>query len=373
MVGLDARRNDLKRLLGLGRYELNDPVDAFFDSPSVRALSCVPRPRQTPEMVRIALESPSAQTSPILKYVSKKLLSYELCLKAVSRNAQNLRFVPQKWQSKEIRASALSQDGWLILDIPSKERDAELYEIAVKEDGLLLGKVPARWLSMEMCECAVLSDGMALRYIPEGMRMTKWGQRICLKALEQNPLAIQFIPEIHLNEELVWSTVRRPPIWYGASSSRSEIDRFHRPEDWPIRYIPEAYMCKELCDCSRELFPSSIAAVPDKFLSDKICLGYLETEGASLENIPERFRRKKQIIECALEALPEDVRYVPEDMQTAEMWASAVSANPEMYIPVQFSDCDIVLKAKERAVQARRDAALGFDPYKVVECDAVVQ
>lgn len=330
------RRNRLKEQLGLERVDVKDPVAAFNERPSVDTFIAIPKTRQTEDMVRRALDSDGPCTNPILKYISKRRINQEVCLKAVTKYGLNLRYVPEEYFCESMYMLAVMQD------------------CHVLDPGY--GAIPEDKITFEMCDVAV-ANGASLRCVPKRFLGTPRGKALCMVAFERDPLELRYIPAGYVTEAMAWDAVRRT-----RSGFYNDRQVFVAASTWPIEYVPRRYQTKELCDLSRGLFPRSISAIPEEFLSEKICLDYVRQDGMNLEYVPGGFRHSRKVINTALKLSPEAIRYVPDERQTRRMWHKAIDRNPDLYpySHSRFGDDEKILdyqrKRQEKAWVERREA-----------------
>ncbi len=94
-----------------------------------------------------------------LQYVPEECMSNALCLEAVTRKGQALRYIPTRLQSLEILQAA--------------------YRAQISE------------------------DGMILKSLPKTLKLDRdFYREICFLAVEQNPLALEFVPAEYKKERI---------------------------------------------------------------------------------------------------------------------------------------------------------------------------
>lgn len=149
----------------------------------------------------------------------------EICLAAVRESGTALEFVPVAVQQlvPDLYMTAVHNGGFALEYVPlpslSPELAAELCRVAVEQDGMALAYVPEeiqrnvpelcavavknngcalrclKAVSRELQIAAVQQDGDALKYVPvETMRRWCGEPNICLEAVCQNGLALEFVP-----------------------------------------------------------------------------------------------------------------------------------------------------------------------------------
>lgn len=119
-------RNRLKERLGIKQDE--NPLVAFEKNPCAKTLSRISKRVQTLEMVRRAIENDSNEASgvetpfspPILKYVSQKLITQELCLLALKKSGTNILYVPEKLLDRSMYMAAVNNCSFMLKYLPDE-------------------------------------------------------------------------------------------------------------------------------------------------------------------------------------------------------------------------------------------------------------
>lgn len=148
---MPKRNNRLKEYFGF--IPINPTVN-FYEHPCAGTLSNIPKAVQTEEMALLALESEEQYSSPVLKYISKKLKTDEICDKAVAVNVLNFLYTPQEYRTAE-----------RCLDAVRRDTDTHMGERAI------LSSVPENVLhgplGSEICKAAVAANWESIRYVPK--------------------------------------------------------------------------------------------------------------------------------------------------------------------------------------------------------------
>lgn len=240
--------------------EEKDALIAFASNPSIQYLQKISKKKQTEEMVRLAVYNDENYIATygkypnykILYYISKKLLSYDVCLYAVKKDGRNLMYVPSNIITEEMCDCAVSSFGMAIKHVPRQFINDVIIKKAVSEDGLVLGELEEENKTIEVCEFAVKQNGSALKYVPTHL----------------------------LSKELIEHAVR--------SSTLDERLR------WTIELVPEEYMSSELAELSVALFPHSIQSINPKHLSRETILKYKQRQSLINAAIEERRNEEKE-------------------------------------------------------------------------------
>lgn len=340
-------RNYLKTQLGITQDE--DPFVAFEKNPCARTLAHIGKRMQTPEMVRRAIENDSNEVdgiakpfpSPILKYVSKKLLTPELCLLALKKNGRNIHCVPEEWRDSSMYIAAVSNCSFLLEVLPDEVKDYEVCESAVrndlsiKESQCALKNVPANLLKGEkgrrLCEIAVKSNGLAISHVPHNYITDEIARNAIVNSITRGYIILDTIIERDARDSGM-KLLRTDADFWNIIESDWPIGRIPRKCDWPIGYIPGKFMSQELVDMSVEMFPASLLYVPLEYVSEELCLNVVKRNGLHLEDVPQEYRQREAIIDAALSNSPLALKYVPNEKRTKARCLNAIKRDPNVSI-----------------------------------------
>ena len=225
-----SNTNSLEQGLGLTQY---DPLSSFEKNPCANTLSRISKRLHTIEMIHKAIEENKSTDGYVLKHVSKKLVSYELCLLAVDKNGAELRFVPEEM------------------------KDLDMCETAVRNDQ------------------SFMHSDCALSYVPTKILSGKKGQRLYRIAISQNGLAIAHVPKKYITKTLAREALLNIRTgWYG------------KHYDWPIEHIPRNLLSQELIELSISEYPESLRAVPINSLSVPLLVEFVTRDRLNLQYVP---------------------------------------------------------------------------------------
>lgn len=291
---------------------LNDPFYWYF------RLEEIGKRAQTAEIVQRAVAGYNVDDPayPILKVVSKRHLTREICEIAVSRNGYNLKYVPIKYQDKGLCLTA------------------------VQKDGSALSYVPDWYRSYDLCWAAVCNDslGHALRSVPRRYLQGKEGRALCEAAVRANSLAIQYVPKRLMTKKLARLAIENPiPIKEVLRPNGSKENRNSWGQTHILEYIPTRYLSKELVELAISLYPKSLKFAPVEFVSHQFCLELVQKDAMEIENLPAD-AIDEEIIDVALKADPRVIQYIPEDKLTKELCLDALQKDPNIVLPRRFSD-----------------------------------
>lgn len=267
----------------LGLVEL-EPMEAFWKNPCELNLTRISKTLHTTEMLEAIFNNPQLDTRGLrlLSVVSKRLITYDVCLKSVLRDARNVYLVPEKYIDTEFIAF-------------------------MSDHHISLYYFPKQFITKEICEKAVGWSWRNLKYVPPKLKTKK----LCECALNQNIAAITFYPARLITPELAIKAVK---------NSDSIIAEFKsRERTWPIAFIPHMVRTDELIDLSLSLFPESIEDIPSECMTEERAIRVVQCNGYLLKYIPKEFRSKERVFKAAVKQNPEALIYVPEEKITHEM------------------------------------------------------
>lgn len=176
--------NNLIKLMGLAEVE-RDPISEFWENPSFSTFFAISKNNQTEDMIKAVILSndPFIDLYGVLKYASKRKMTYDICIKACRRNGRDLRYVPKKFLNRDMYMAAISSRRNKILSqVPEEQRDYEMCLFAVQNDGS--------------------RDGSVLKSVPKSLLKGDKGRVICEKAVDHNGLAADYVPKKYLTKDM---------------------------------------------------------------------------------------------------------------------------------------------------------------------------
>ena len=255
----NVTRERRKIIMTENNYSIFDDVtmpDWVNDEPDSRNsyfyLKCLGRVGQTRKLVESILNADNGNGSrPLLKVISKKLLTQELCLLAVQKDGRNIEYVPKKLLTNE------------------------MYSIAVQENGDTLQFVPEEKRTEEMCLTALKTSkwGRAVEYIPKVIRKGIGIKRSYELAVQYNGLALGYVPNRYITEKLVKVALQDP------EKHKSPIGW----NQWPIQYVPQKFLTKEILLLSLQVHPQSVEDIPKNYITPELIADYLADKNATLD------------------------------------------------------------------------------------------
>nr|WP_245251416.1 DUF4116 domain-containing protein [Paenibacillus turicensis] len=261
-------------------------------------------------MVRRAIENDS---KPILKNISKKILTPELCLLALKKNGSDIQYVPKEWCDQSMYIAAVSSCSFMLKDFPDEVKDYEVCESAVRND-----------LSVNASQCA-------LQYVPIGLLKGENGRRLCETAVNSNGLAILHVPENFITNEMAHSAIINS-ITKGYKYLFGDIVIERDASDWPVGHIPRKFLSQKLVNISVKMFPASLLCVPLKYVSEELCINMVNLNGLYLKYVPLEYKQSEAIIDAALSDSPLALKYVPNEKRTKARCLDAIKRDPNVLI-----------------------------------------
>jgi predicted MPP superfamily phosphohydrolase len=103
----------------------------------------------------------------LLKQISKKEQTPEMCKEAISQNSKALQYASRKCIDAKICLAAVKKDGNVFRYVPNRFIIKEMCLLAVQADADLLNNVPADWRTREICLLAITKKAGTFLYIPQ--------------------------------------------------------------------------------------------------------------------------------------------------------------------------------------------------------------
>ncbi|QIL70027.1 WG repeat-containing protein [Diaphorobacter sp. HDW4B] len=337
-------------------------------------------------------EMPSSWNMDALGQVWGGLLDHDKVMKAI-KNYASLRDVPHWLRTDDVVKLALKTNVRNIEYVSPDLVTPALAEEAAN-NGDLIKHVPAHLLTPKMCLAAVSRDGQALQHVPEALRT----QEVCVAALDDDSYAFPHVPKV----------LRVPVITRLIAADLSDTDDEGEPRDgshWHIfrawshlwngdheAAIADALVGMEhtrfkqnahyiLASAYRALgrdaeigpeastvlsmeSPYSAEWDPDEdtrwlhewankttsVTDESALIAQMRTHPMSLANVP-RERITDAIVDAALEADENAVRYVPRRLMTPERYVIALKKHEKT-----FEQIPPDMMSEDACVEEVRDA-----------------
>ena len=285
----------------LGLEEL-EPMEAFWKTPCEYNLSRISKKLHTPEMLEAIFNNPEPDPRglKLLLFVSKRLITRDVCKKAVLRDERNIYEVPPGYIDEDFCAF-------------------------MSDHHISLRFFPVYYRTKELCEKAVAWDWKNLAYVPSNLKEKK----LCDCALKQNLAAIKYLPARFVTPELAMEAVRK---------SDYIINEYNDwKKEWPISFIPSEVRTDEMIDISLSLFPESVETLPTECMTEERVVKVLQRKGSLLRYIPGKYRSKNKIINVAIKQDPTALYYVPDGKKTHKLCDSVferIKNEPEIRLSI---------------------------------------
>lgn len=186
-----------------------------------------------------------------------------------------------------------------------------------------------RW--EDICLLILEKMPLAIRYVSEDILT----QEMCNLAVAKNHRAFNFVPEKYKTYDLCIMAFKQEP-----HHIERIPDKFHTYELWLdgvgrsgylLRITPKEYLTRELCMKSMERLGSEIRYVPKDVMDEELCLTALHNLGGAsyqiLRDIPEEYRTYAVCL-AAVQADSGSFNHVPVAHRTYELCLAAAKKSP---------------------------------------------
>lgn len=120
----------------------------------------------------------------LLKQISKKEQTLEMCKAAISQNPKALQYASIKCIDAKICLTAVKEDGNVFPYVPTRFITKKMCLLAVQADADLLNNVPIDWRTREICLLAVSKKPGTFSYIPQEIRYEIFNEETPTELLE---------------------------------------------------------------------------------------------------------------------------------------------------------------------------------------------
>ena len=344
----------------------------------------VPTRQQTLEMCEAAIEV----NGDAIQYVSKRLMSEELCIKAINNKPQSFFLLGKEQMSSHLlyalfkclneksEKKELGQSKWSFLnDLRVKFnrlKGIELKDLINKEvalemvafDGNATLYLPSELKEdVDVITVAVKGNKGAIAYIPKESQT----KEMILNAVEGG-VEIRYMNEALLDDELVDEMIKKNGLYF--ASLPAEKQTYERclvavKTGLMGMQIPKELYSQELFDTLIEARPNDIKDVPEEFVHRQMLLDAADNsailvkfatfdeammdeelahelagKGVSLEPTWMQKFQTKEMVEVAVEKNAYEIRYVRPRFMTKELMCKTVMKNSHnlYYIPKMYID-----------------------------------
>lgn len=193
----------------------------------------------------------------------------EMKLFAIGRNWKLIKNIKQ---DPEVCYVAVIQDGSAIRFVNDCFIDEELVKAAYfySDNPAPFEKMEQEFQTYEICEKAVRLNPMNLKHVRDSLRTPE----LCWIAVEVNALAIQYVGRP--SEDLInYSLDKNGLIISKILQNRDRCQRALNQTVVALEFIREEYLTQEMVDDALARCPESLQHVPKKFQNPKNCLAAL--------------------------------------------------------------------------------------------------
>lgn len=298
---------------------------------------------QTKELVDEAVKNFNVNNHayPILKVISKKHLTREVCEVAVAKNGLNLKYVPKQYLDTAMCLAAVKNDGRSLAEVPEQ---------------ILLGES-----GYQICLAAVCNDlyGRALSFVPACYLRGKDGKALCKAAVKANGYALEFVPKRLITQELAALAIEcsLPTINVFYPDGFCLPKSAYRENCPIVSFVPKKCLTKDLVALSARRYPESLQWIPSEYISYELCLELVNQDPMNLQYIP---HPDKSLVDYVLKNHPQAILAVPEPFLTFKRCKDALRRDPTISIE-NFPDA--IRKKLERECSA--NTLIKYEPIKL--------
>ena len=249
-----------------------------------KALQYVPEPMKTYNMCLVAVKRDIVA----MQYVPTAMLTHAFYVDLITVNGYTLpTFIPESMAYIKLPSMLLHEHYSYIrtalLLIPDAILTETICMAAVQQFGLCLEYVPEPMKTEEICLAAVRQLGTSLKYVPEPMKTAD----ICRVAVLKNKTAFSYVPEHRITEELckIFMDVHKGSISCIPESKRTEemyitavseplYDLYGRP--YELHHVPDSKKTEAICLAAVKSRYCGLRTVPNRFKTEAVCLAAVE-------------------------------------------------------------------------------------------------
>jgi hypothetical protein len=205
------------------------------------------------------------------------MITKELCLEALRRDAFALEYVPPHLVTEELCIEAVKECGDVLVDyIPASFKTWKVYLEAAKSGlGFLnIDSIPQQFRTEALCLAAIENSGYALESVPDKLKSKMpLALELCEMAVKKQGKAIKYVKAAFLSSELC-----RVAVNQNGDAILGSPKRLRTAELWESAIGKSGYMLKYL---------------PAELMTAELCRRALENCGYALEFVPKKFQTKE--------------------------------------------------------------------------------
>lgn len=174
----------------------------------------------------------------------------------------------------------LKRDGMLLKEISKKKQTKEICKIAVKQNPLALQFVSPKFLDSKLCLLAVKKDGRAFRYVPNQF-ITR---EMCELAVEADPELLNNVPEVFRTVKICLNAVKRDVSTLSYLSQEKRYELFNEKT--------ELNLIERVVNHSL----NNLIYMPDRQDVKLLCIKYMEENFSVARYMPELIKKSIDIL-----------------------------------------------------------------------------
>ena len=322
-------------------------------------------------LIAASAEISSGFVNCVMEYVPEDVINEEISLAAASRQDKSLKFIPERFRTKEVCLAHIEnfpESSYLEYIPASLWEEKDFCIDGINKNWRIIGSIPENSLTAQMCLLAVkvmAKEGAKKKYDQEraiGFQLFKFykmpekfiTEEICLIAIENDPRAIEYIPDIFKSHKVcelaAYNKVVKDIYFEGV-----------------LKFIPDEFKTKELCFAAiandKENSANSLIYVPEQFITKEICQDVFDQDYRNLEFLPDKYKTKEMCL-AVIQKIKETggdgsvesavVKFIPENLLTSEMCIAAAEASvfTLQYIPDLLKTDEVCVPAIQNNTRA---------------------
>jgi hypothetical protein len=195
----------------------------------------------------------------------------------------------------------------------------ELCLAAVLQDGLTLEFVPEEFKTSELCLTAIWRTPDVFKYVPGAIKTPEF----CLDAIQRNGNAFTQVSDELKTRDFCLAAVQRNELAFKYISGKLITPEFClaaiRQNGWALEHVPENLKTLELCLAAVQQEGRAIRYVPDILKTPEVCLCAVQHHKTSLfsplELIPDELKTLELCL-AAVQHFDYALKLVPEELKT---------------------------------------------------------
>ena len=318
-----------------------------------------------------------------VEYIDDNMPWEEVVQKVTSENGlkdkdvKSGETVPKELRPAQLYEKQIEKDPKAIYSVPQKYRSASLcrkyleakhYKAAVeaiKDDENICGILNPAMLDHDACMAIVqtkcfdkaikntmwISDPLKISCGSVQLKKLLRFPDVSLHAVKKCPNLMEYIPETGIDDKVILAVA---------------------DSDCGLRYIPEQYRTKEICDRAYKKNVWNLSEIPEQFITAEMCLTAVRESGFLLEHVPDELKTT-EMCKIAVKDDGNGTPYVPDRLYDKEL-AQLVLKHPGSkvfplkIIPKQFLDYDMCKYAVANVGGSLKDVPEEYKDYDLCLC-----